>query len=154
MPKLFISYRHEDSAGHVGRIFDRLRQTRDNRDGGVFMDVASIRPGVNFTKCIQAAIAVSDVVLIAAGSSKPDELIGCMEGFQRSCQAVYDLCEDPHAMQLPPRALADLQGLDEWMSQQAKHLKASQDQCRRKKLSAKSSSSSPSKPPSRRGKRS
>jgi len=26
MPDIFISYRREDSAGHAGRLFDRIRE--------------------------------------------------------------------------------------------------------------------------------
>ena len=39
--KIFLCYRREDSAGHAGRIYDRLNQRFPGR---VFMDVAGIRP--------------------------------------------------------------------------------------------------------------
>jgi hypothetical protein len=40
MSGVFISYRRQDSAGHTGRLFDRL-QARVGRDR-VFMDIAGI----------------------------------------------------------------------------------------------------------------
>ncbi len=65
--RLFISYRHTDSGGQVGRIFDRLLHTREFRDGGVFMDVASIGPGAGIAARIEAALSVSDVALVVIG---------------------------------------------------------------------------------------
>ncbi len=46
MPGLFISYRREDTPGQAGRLYDRLR-AHFGRDR-VFMDVAGIKPGVDF----------------------------------------------------------------------------------------------------------
>ncbi len=43
MPKIFISYRRNDSAGHAGRLCDHL--TGHFGHGQVFMDVDTIRPG-------------------------------------------------------------------------------------------------------------
>ena len=37
MPKIFISYRRDDSAGHAGRLYDRLEGHFGQ--GQVFMDV-------------------------------------------------------------------------------------------------------------------
>ena len=65
MPSIFISYRREDTAGHAGRIFDRLREKfgRDN----VFMDVAGIDPGVDFVEAIDRAVGSCDVLLVIIG---------------------------------------------------------------------------------------
>lgn len=65
MPGIFISYRREDTAGHAGRIFDRLREKfgRDN----VFMDVAGIEPGVDFVEVIDRAVGSCDVLLVIIG---------------------------------------------------------------------------------------
>lgn len=65
MPGIFISYRREDTAGHAGRIFDRLRETfgRDK----VFMDVAAIEPGVDFVEAIDRAVGSCDVLLVIIG---------------------------------------------------------------------------------------
>ncbi|MFA5242589.1 MAG: TIR domain-containing protein [Sulfuricella sp.] len=65
MPGIFISYRREDTAGHAGRIFDRLRE----KFGGdkVFMDVAGIEPGVDFVEAIDQAVGSCDVLLVIIG---------------------------------------------------------------------------------------
>jgi hypothetical protein len=65
MPGIFISYRREDTAGHAGRIFDRLRETfgRDK----IFMDVAAIEPGVDFVEAIDRAVGSCDVLLVIIG---------------------------------------------------------------------------------------
>jgi beta-lactam-binding protein with PASTA domain len=65
MPGIFISYRREDTAGHAGRIFDRLRE-RFGRDK-VFMDVAGIEPGVDFVEAIDRAVSSCDVLLVIIG---------------------------------------------------------------------------------------
>ncbi len=65
MPGIFISYRREDTAGHAGRIFDRLKE-RFGRDK-VFMDVAGIEPGVDFVEAIDQAVGSCDVLLVIIG---------------------------------------------------------------------------------------
>jgi hypothetical protein len=40
MAKVFISYRRDDSAGHAGRLFDRLKQHLD--DDRIVMDLETI----------------------------------------------------------------------------------------------------------------
>jgi hypothetical protein len=73
MAGIFISYRREDSAGHAGRLFDRLKaQFGAER---VFMDVEGIAPGADFVQAIQRAVAACDVVLALIG---PD-WIGCTD---------------------------------------------------------------------------
>jgi TIR domain/PASTA domain len=65
MPGIFISYRREDSAGHAGRLSDRLATTfgRDR----VFMDVEAIEAGVDFVEAIERAVASCDVLLAVIG---------------------------------------------------------------------------------------
>jgi hypothetical protein len=65
-PKIFISYRRDDSEGYAGRLHDALSQ----RFGGenVFMDVASIRLGGNFDQAIEQAVAACDVFLAVIGN--------------------------------------------------------------------------------------
>ena len=65
MPGVFISYRRQDSAGHAGRLFDRL-QARLGR-GRVFMDVSDIGPGVDFVQTIERAVGSCDVLLAVIG---------------------------------------------------------------------------------------
>ena len=65
MPVIFISYRREDSAGHAGRLFDRLREHfgRDN----VFLDVVGIDAGVDFVETLDKAVGSCDVLLAVIG---------------------------------------------------------------------------------------
>ncbi len=68
MPKrsanIFISYRREDSAGHTGRLFDRL----SNRfPGRVFMDLDTIEPGTDFVEAIEHAVGYCEVLIVMIG---------------------------------------------------------------------------------------
>lgn len=65
MPKLFISYRREDSAALAGRLFDRL-QAHFGREF-VFMDVDSIPFGVDFRKHLTGAVGTCDALLAVIG---------------------------------------------------------------------------------------
>ena len=65
MPRIFISYRRDDSAGHTGRIFDRLEGYFGEHQ--VFMDIDTIRPGLNFVEVVQQAIAASDELIAVIG---------------------------------------------------------------------------------------
>src|SRR3954454_25077255 len=60
-PKVFISYRREDTAGHAGRLFDAI--VARFGDHHVFMDV-DLAPGVDFANRITEAIGGSDVLLV------------------------------------------------------------------------------------------
>src|SRR5215831_6184822 len=62
---VFISYRREDSAGHAGRLFDRLvdHLGRDH----VFRDIESIEPGEQFADSIRKRLATCDVLLALIG---------------------------------------------------------------------------------------
>lgn len=66
MPGIFISYRREDTAGHAGRIYDRLREQFGR--GTVFMDVAGIEPGVDFVEAIDRAVGSCDALLVIIGN--------------------------------------------------------------------------------------
>ena len=50
-PKLFISYRRDDSAGYAGRVHDRLQ--REFGGNLLFMDVDSIPLGTNFSNLVR-----------------------------------------------------------------------------------------------------
>ena len=65
MPKIFLSYRRQDSAGVAGRIFDRLRAHFG--DNAVVMDVDTIPFGVNFQEYLNAEVARCDVLLAVIG---------------------------------------------------------------------------------------
>src|SRR5438132_5021879 len=65
--KIFISYRREDSAGHAGRVHDRLQN--EFSSDLVFMDVDAVPLGANFLKVLQDAVANCDVLLAVIGPS-------------------------------------------------------------------------------------
>jgi hypothetical protein len=64
-PRVFVSYRREDSAAYAGRIEDRLRRALGRNR--LFMDVDNVALGVNFAKLLQDEIARSDVLLVVIG---------------------------------------------------------------------------------------
>jgi hypothetical protein len=64
-PRLFISYRRDDSAGYSGRVHDRLQ--REFGRNLLFMDVNSIRLGTNFTKVLGEGLAKCDALLAVIG---------------------------------------------------------------------------------------
>ena len=64
-PKVFISYRRDDSAGYAGRVHDRLQ--REFGENLLFMDVNSIPLGTNFVKTIDEEVAKCDVLLAIIG---------------------------------------------------------------------------------------
>ena len=65
MPKIFISYRRDDSIETTGRIYDQLASRFGSEN--VFMDVDTIPPGVDFRKHLHDAVARCDVVLAVIG---------------------------------------------------------------------------------------
>jgi hypothetical protein len=62
---IFISYRRDDSEGEAGRLFDDLNRAFDGE--GVFMDVAGIRPGIDFRVAIDENIVSCGVLLAIIG---------------------------------------------------------------------------------------
>jgi hypothetical protein len=62
---MFISYRREDSAGHAGRLYDRLKAAFG--DEQVFMDLDDIALGENFARALEASVGAADVVLVLIG---------------------------------------------------------------------------------------
>ncbi len=63
--KIFISYRRNDSAGHAGRVMDRLE--REFGLDQLFMDVDAIPLGANFVKVLREEVAKCDVLLAVIG---------------------------------------------------------------------------------------
>jgi hypothetical protein len=59
---IFISYRREDTAGHAGRLFDRLAERFGREE--VFMDVDTIQPGQTFARAIAERVD-SSLALVA-----------------------------------------------------------------------------------------
>jgi hypothetical protein len=67
MRGIFISYRRDQAAAQAGRLYDWLvSRFGDDR---VFMDVDSIRPGVDYVDVIQNAVTSCDVLLALIGES-------------------------------------------------------------------------------------
>ena len=67
MRAVFISYRRSDSAGEAGRLFDDL--VNRFTEQSVFMDVDTIKPGLDFRKAIEENIHSCSVVLAIIGQS-------------------------------------------------------------------------------------
>jgi formylglycine-generating enzyme required for sulfatase activity len=65
MPRIFICYRHEDSFAYAGRIYDRL--TSQFGAANVFMDVDTLKPGVDFVEVLEQAVASCDVLIAVIG---------------------------------------------------------------------------------------
>ena len=63
--KIFISYRRDDSAGHAGRVHDRL--ALEFGSDLLFMDVDAIPLGVNFIKVLREEVAKCNVLLAVIG---------------------------------------------------------------------------------------
>jgi hypothetical protein len=63
---IFISYRRSDTAGHTGRLYDRL----NNHFGGqvkIFMDLDSIAPGADFIATIEKAVGSCEALIAMIG---------------------------------------------------------------------------------------
>jgi formylglycine-generating enzyme required for sulfatase activity len=65
MSKLFISYRHDDSADVTGRLHERL--LGHFGDGNIFLDIDTIPIGMDFRRCIGDAVNQCDVLLAVIG---------------------------------------------------------------------------------------
>ncbi|MDQ6611550.1 MAG: toll/interleukin-1 receptor domain-containing protein [Gemmatimonadota bacterium] len=72
--KIFLSYRRDDSSGHVGRLHDAL--ARQLGPDAVFMDIDSIAPGADFVQVLHESLQVAAVVVVVIGTRwvgpKPD----------------------------------------------------------------------------------
>ncbi len=65
MPKIFLSYRREDSSGYAGRLYDHLRE--EFGSDSLFRDVNTLQPGDDFVDAINKMLNVCDVVLVVIG---------------------------------------------------------------------------------------
>ena len=63
--RVFISYRRDDSAGHAGRVHDRLE--RELGRDLLFMDVDAIPLGADFVEVLGAEVGKCDVLLAIIG---------------------------------------------------------------------------------------
>ena len=62
---IFISYRHQETSGLAGRLYDRL--ANEFGDDQVFMDVDTIQPGVDFAEAITQRVSTCQVLLAVIG---------------------------------------------------------------------------------------
>ena len=65
-PRLFISYRRDDSAGHAGRLFDRLAERFGPKQ--VFRDIDTLAAGQDFVRAVRDSINQCDVLLVLIGT--------------------------------------------------------------------------------------
>lgn len=67
MPRIFLSYRRDDSAAYTGRIADHLRSHYgvDN----VFVDIDTIRVGQDFVDALEDSLAKCDAVIAVIGKN-------------------------------------------------------------------------------------
>jgi hypothetical protein len=63
--KIFVNYRRGDDPGNTGRLFDRLQDVF--RSDQLFLDVDSIKPGLNFVKVLDEQVSQCDVLLAVIG---------------------------------------------------------------------------------------
>ncbi len=65
MPRIFVSYRREDSPGSAGRLYDKLY----DRYGAasLFRDVDTLAPGDDFVEAIESKLNECDVLLAVIG---------------------------------------------------------------------------------------
>ena len=85
MAGIFISYRREDTAGHAGRLFDRL--TQHFGKVRIFMDVSDIEPGTDFVEAIDKAVGSCEILIVVIGR----EWLTCREpGGQRRLENPND----------------------------------------------------------------
>jgi hypothetical protein len=63
-PKVFITYRREDTAAHAGRLYDAMVARFGERN--VFMDV-DMEPGVDFIERISEAVGACRVLIVVMG---------------------------------------------------------------------------------------
>ena len=82
MPKIFISYRREDT-GYVTTVIFQSLESRFGREN-VFMDVDTIPPGVDFRKHLHDAVSQCDVFLVLQGHLD-NKLIGFWTNLPQLC---------------------------------------------------------------------
>lgn len=65
MARIFISYRHADSEGHVGRLYDHLTQVFDRSE--IFRDLDSLHGGEEFSPACKKAVEACKVFVAIIG---------------------------------------------------------------------------------------
>src|SRR5579871_974094 len=62
---IFLSYRRDDSAGHVGRLYDALSAKFGSER--IFVDIDHISAGQDFVQVVDDAVARCAVLLVVIG---------------------------------------------------------------------------------------
>ena len=83
MPRIFISYRCNDSANSAGRIYDRLEGRFSQSQ--VFMDVDTIKPGVNFVEVGEQAVSACYGLVELIGRERTPKAMNLF----RECLSVF-----------------------------------------------------------------
>ena len=97
-PRIFISYRRDDSAGHAGRLCDRLEEVfgKDR----IFRDVEDIAAGDDFVETLRGQVDRCEVLLALIGprwlgvtdrEGRPGcttRTIGCVARSPARCHAI------------------------------------------------------------------
>ena len=63
--QIFISYRREDASYPAGRLYDNLQSRFPQNE--IFMDVDSIKPGIDFVQTIEERVGACDVLVAVIG---------------------------------------------------------------------------------------
>ncbi|MEP7338859.1 MAG: toll/interleukin-1 receptor domain-containing protein [Acidobacteriota bacterium] len=63
---IFISYRRAHTAGHTGRLYDRLRQHFGDK-AAVFMDLDTLSPGEDVSTSIETAVGSCNALIVMVG---------------------------------------------------------------------------------------
>jgi len=64
-PKIFISYRRDDTGGDAGRLNDTLKQLLGRNR--TFFDLDQVAPGMDFEDALKGALSISEVFLALIG---------------------------------------------------------------------------------------
>lgn len=117
MPKLFISYRRSASAGHAGRLYDRLVTVYG--EDKVFLDVEQIPVGETFSSYLLAKIDDCDVFLLMLGEDTLDRTVNeddwvrqeIAYALQHNRIVVIPVLQDGYAMPAPHTLPEDIRGI-------------------------------------------
>jgi hypothetical protein len=63
--QIFISYRRQDGSYPAGRLYDNLHNRFPQNE--IFMDVDSLKPGIDFVQTIEERVGACDVLVAVIG---------------------------------------------------------------------------------------
>ena len=63
--QIFISYRRQDASYPAGRLYDNLHNRFPQNE--IFMDVDSLKPGIDFVQTIEERVGACDVLVAVMG---------------------------------------------------------------------------------------